>query len=70
MAIITVRGNSAEARQFLEFARTLPYVNVEEETLVLPKRSWAEASKNCITHEEFITELRRQVDEHFAKQNA
>ena len=31
MTTLLVRGNSSESQQFLEFAKTLPYIDVVEE---------------------------------------
>ena len=57
--------NSPQAKQFLEFVKTLPFATVVEEK----KKSFREAAEECnsVPVSAFIGELRRQVDEHFDK---
>jgi len=53
------------SQSFVNFARTLPYVTVED---TMPKkRTMAEAIAQCGGHtvDEFIGELNRQLDEYY-----
>lgn len=54
---------SPQAKQFLEFAKTLPFATVIEEK----KENFREATDECdaVLVSIFIDELRRRVDEHF-----
>ena len=63
---IRITDNSAGAQKFIEYARNLPFTVIEEPTT--PKRrTMAEAVAECGGHtvDEFISELRCQVKEHF-----
>ena len=65
MTTIIIEENSPQAKQLLEYIKTLPYATVVEEK----KKSFREAAKECnaVPVSAFIGELRRQVDEHFDK---
>ena len=63
MATIIIKENSLQAKQLLEYLRTLSYATVIEE----PKKSLEEAVKECnaVSVDTFISELHRQVNIHF-----
>ena len=61
MTTIIIEENSPQAKQFLEFARTLPYAIVIEEK----KKSFREAAEECnaVPVKVFTNELRRRIDQ-------
>jgi hypothetical protein len=63
MAKIIIDENSPQARQLLEFLKTLPYVTVIEEK----KKSFREAAEECnaVSVDTFINELNDQIKKHF-----
>lgn len=65
MTTIIIEENSPQAKQLLEYIKTLPFATVVEEK----KKSFREAIKECnaVPVSAFIGELRRQIDEHFDK---
>ena len=65
MTTIIIEENSPQAKQLLEYIKTLPFITVVEEK----KKSFREAAEECnaVPVSAFIGELRRQVDEHFDK---
>jgi len=65
MTTIIIEENSPQAKQLLEYIKTLPFATVVEEK----KKSFREAAEECnvVPVSAFIGELRRQVDEHFDK---
>lgn len=65
MTTIIIEENSPQAKQLLEYIKTLPFATVVEEK----KKSFREAAKECnaVPVSAFIGELHRQIDEHFDK---
>jgi len=65
MTTIIIEENSPQAKQLLEYIKTLPYVTVVEEQ----KKNFREAAIECnaVPVDAFTGELRRQVNEHFDK---
>ena len=65
MTTIIIEENSPQAKQLLEYIKTLPFATVVEEK----KKSFREAATECnaVPVGAFTGELRRQVDEHFDK---
>lgn len=62
MTTIIIEDNSQQAKELLNFIRTLPYAKVIEGK----KKSFREAVEECgaVPVDAFIGELRRQIDEH------
>lgn len=65
MTTIIIEENSPQAKQLLEFIKTLPYAMVIEEK----KKSFHEAVEECnaVPISDFIGELNRQINQHFDK---
>ena len=65
MTTIIIEENSPQAKQLLEFIKTLPYATVIEEK----KKSFREAVEECnaVPISDFIGELNRQINQHFDK---
>ncbi|MCC8034539.1 MAG: hypothetical protein LIO77_01230 [Rikenellaceae bacterium] len=65
MTTIIIEENSPQAKQLLEYLKTLPYATVIEEK----KKSFREAAEECnaVSVDAFINELRSQINEHFDK---
>ena len=63
---IRITDNSVGAQSFLEFARNLPFLEIEEEPTPR-KRTFEEAVAECNGRpaSEFFDELRRQIKNHF-----
>ncbi len=63
MATIIIEENSAQAKQLIEYVKTLPYAMVFEEK----KKSFKDAAEECnaVPVSKFIGELHRQIDEYF-----
>jgi len=63
MTTIIIESNNVQARNFVEYARKLPFTKVLE----VEKKSFEEAIIECDGHpaSEFFNELRYQVNEHF-----
>ncbi|HBG42748.1 MAG TPA: hypothetical protein DDW85_15300 [Porphyromonadaceae bacterium] len=63
MATIIIEENSTQAKQLIEYVKTLPYVTVVEEK----KKSFEETAAECnaVPVSKFIGELHRQIDEYF-----
>ncbi len=60
MIRLIIEDNDPQARHFVEFARTLPFVKFEEEK----KHTFREAVAECngIPVDEFFDELDRRID--------
>lgn len=65
MTTIIIEENSQQAKQLLEYIKTLPFVTVIDEK----KKGFREAAEKCnaVPVSAFIGELHRQIDEHFDK---
>jgi hypothetical protein len=65
MTTIIIEDNSPQAKQLLEYIKTLPFATVIEEK----KKSFREAAEECnaVPVSDFIGELHRQINEHFDK---
>ena len=63
MTTILIESNNVQARNFVEYARKLPFTKVLE----AEKKSFAEAVAECngCQASDFFDELRHQVTEHF-----
>jgi len=63
MTTIIIENNNVQARNFVEYARKLPFTKVLE----AEKKSFAEAVVECNGRpaSDFFDELRCQVKEHF-----
>ena len=63
MTTIIIKDDSLQAKQLIEYLKTLPFAKVVEDE----KMSFEEAVEACeaITVDEFIDELREQVDKYF-----
>ena len=61
MTTIIIEENSPQAKQLLEYIKTLPFVAVVEEK----KKSFREAAKECnaVPVKVFTDELRRRIDQ-------
>ena len=64
MTTVIIENNSSQAKQLLEYIKTLPFATVVEEE----QKSFSQASKECnaVTVDEFIDELKSQVKSHFS----
>lgn len=65
MTTIIIEETSPQAKQLIEYIKTLPFATIVERR----KKSFREAAENCnaVSVDTFINELRQQVDEHFDK---
>jgi hypothetical protein len=65
MATIIIEENSQQAKQLIEYIKTLPYATVVEEK----KKSFRESAEECnaVPVSDFVGELHRQINEHFDK---
>jgi hypothetical protein len=65
MATIIIEENSPQAKQLLEYIKTLPFATVIEEK----KKSFRQALEECnaVPVSVFVGELHRQINEHFDK---
>ena len=65
MTTIIIEDNSPQAKQLLEYIKTLPFATVIDEK----KKSFREAASECnaVPVSDFIGELHRQINEHFDK---
>ncbi|NDV80652.1 hypothetical protein [Bacteroides sp. 51] len=63
--IIIEDNNNLQAKQLLEYIKTLPYATVVEEK----KKSFREAAAECnaVPVSAFVGELHHQIDEYFDK---
>jgi len=63
ITVVEINTKTPQAKQFVKFARTLPFATVMESK----KKSFNEAVAQCDGRpaNEFFDELRRQVKEHF-----
>jgi hypothetical protein len=61
MTTIIINDNTPQARQFVEYARTLPFAEIKSE-----KSKWQQAvDEGAITADEFCDELERRIKDHF-----
>lgn len=63
MATIIIEENSPQAKQLLEYIKTLPFATVIEEK----KKSFREAAEECnaVSVDTFINELNDSIKKHF-----
>ncbi|MDL2222155.1 hypothetical protein LJC35_06350 [Parabacteroides sp. OttesenSCG-928-N08] len=63
MTTIIIEDNCPQAKKLLEYIKTLPFATVVEEK----KKSFQEAAAACngVPVSAFISELHRQIDEHY-----
>lgn len=63
MATIIIEEDSPQAKQLLNYIKTLPFVTIVNEK----KKNFKEEAAKCNAVEvtTFIDELHRQIDEHF-----
>ena len=63
MTTVFIEENSPQAKQLLEYIKTLPYVTVVEEK----KKSFREAAEECdaVTVDTFFDELNDRIKKHF-----
>lgn len=63
MTTIIINNDSIQAKQLIEYLKTLPFAKVIEDE----KQTFDEAAEACeaVTVNEFIDELREQVDKYF-----
>ena len=63
MTTIIIEENSPQAKQLLEFIKTLPYATVIEEK----KKSFREAAEECnsVSVDTFFDELNDRIKKHF-----
>ena len=64
MTTMIVEENSTQARIFVEYARTLPFVKIRENKT---KNTWNEAiAEGAVSVDEFFDEVRRQIKNHYS----
>ena len=63
MTTVIIEENCLQAKQLLEYIKTLPFATVVEEK----KKTFEEAAKECnaVTVDEFIDELESRIKSHF-----
>ena len=63
MTTIIIEENSPQAKQLLEYIKTLPFTTVIEEK----KKSFREAAEECnaVSVDTFIDELKERIKKHF-----
>jgi hypothetical protein len=63
MTTIIIEENSKQAKQLLEYIKTLPYVTVVEEK----KKNFCEAAEDCnaVSVDMFFDELNNNIKKHF-----
>lgn len=63
MATIIIEENTPQAKQLLEYIKTLPFATLVEEK----KKNFNEAVKECnaVTVDEFFDELDRRIKKHY-----
>lgn len=63
MTTIIIEENSLQAKQLLNYIKTLPFVTVVKEE----KKNFKEAVAECnaVSVNTFIDELHKQIDKHF-----
>lgn len=63
MTTIIIKDDSIQAKQLIEYLKTLPFAKVVEDE----EMSFEEATEACgaVSVDEFIDELREQVDKYF-----
>ena len=63
MTTIIIEDNNPQAKQLLEYIKTLPFATVIEEK----KKSFREAADECnaVTVDAFINELKDRIKKHF-----
>ena len=63
---LVIDNSSPQAKQFVKFARTLPFARVERRK-AKPQSEWDKAiAEGAVTVDEFIDELKHQLREHYA----
>ncbi len=64
MATIIIEGNSRQAKQFLEYVKTLPFATIVEEK----KKSFEEAAAECnaVSVDEFFDEVDERIRKRFS----
>ncbi len=67
MTTVIIDDSYPQAKQFLKYARTLPFAQVKRSKRA-PKSAWQHAlDEGAVPLDTFIDELRRQVNEHYDK---
>ena len=63
MTTVIIEDNCLQAKQLLEYIKTLPFATVVEEK----KKTFEEAAKECnaVTVDEFFDELDLRIKKHF-----
>jgi len=63
MTTVVIEESTSQAKQLLEYIKTLPFATVIEEE----KKTFLEAAEECnaVTVDEFIDELKKRVKSHF-----
>jgi len=65
MITMIIKENSAQARVFVEYARTLPFVKISEDK-EKNKNAWNEAiAEGAVSIDEFFVEVRQQIKKHY-----
>jgi hypothetical protein len=66
MTTIVIDNNSPQAKQFIKYARTLPFAKIERRKAA-PQSKWDKAiAEGAVTVDEFIDELQLQLHKHYA----
>jgi len=61
MTTVIIRENSPQAKQFVKFARTLPFAEVKRE-ITKPQSAWDKAiAEGAVTPQEFHTLLENEI---------
>ena len=68
MTTIIIEENSPQAKQLLEYIKTLPFATVVEEK----KKNFREAAEECnaVSVDEFFDELDNRIKESYARSTA
>ena len=65
MTTLHIDDSYPQAKQFIRYARSLPFAQVERKRKTT-KSTWQQAlDEGAVPLESFIDELRRQVNEHY-----
>jgi hypothetical protein len=70
MTTVLIDDSVPQGMQYLQYTRTLPFATVKEKSRgrKSKKSAWQHAlDEGAVTLDEFIGELRRQVNEHYDK---
>ena len=63
---IVIDNSNPHAKQFVKFARTLPFAKIERRKSK-PQSKWDKAiAEGAVTVDEFIDELKHQLRQHYA----